>query len=121
MCDAHVAEVVDGEDELVPEQSKANGTGDEPTTLVRIGAGSSQEEVPGDFWAIASEIARLVETGVDDALVEILVGSGMAGLYFERQIGGGWVEGGEGGTGCVLEQGAVFVDEKDFRRQGRRG
>lgn len=116
VCDAHVTEVVDSEDELVPEQPKANGTGDEPAMLVRIGGRSSQEEVSGDFWTIAREIARLVETGVDDALVELLVGSGMAGLYFERQIRGGWVEGGEGGNGWVLEKGAVFVDEEDFRR-----
>lgn len=119
--DAHVTEVVDGEDKLVPEQTKADGTGDEPATLVRIRGGSSQEEVSGDLWSIASEIAGLVETGIDDALVKLLVGSGMAGLYFERQIGGGWVEGGEGGSGWVLEQGIVFGDEKDFRRQARRG
>lgn len=105
---------MDGEDELVPEQTEANGAGDEPVMHVRIGTCSSQEEVPGDFWAIASDIARLVETCVDDALVEFLVGSGMAGLYFERQLGGGWEDGVEGGTGRVLQKGTVFGDEKDF-------
>lgn len=110
MCNAHVTEVVDGENELVPEQSKANGTGDKPVMAIRIGGRSSQKEVPGDFWAIASEIARLVETGVDDAFVEFLVGSRMAGLYFERQVGGRRREGGEGGTVCMLEQGTVVLD-----------
>lgn len=110
VCDAHVAEIVYGEDELMPEQSEADGTGDEPAMLIRIGGGSSQEEVSGDFWAIASEIAGLVETGVDDMLVEFLVGSRMTGLYFERQVGGRGEEGGEGGTVCLLEKGTVFLD-----------
>lgn len=110
VCDTHVTEVVDGEDELVPEQSKADGTGDEPAMLIRISGGSSQEEISGDFRAIASEVARLVETGVDDAFVELLVGSRMAGLYFERQGRGRRAESGEGRTVCVLKKGTVFLD-----------
>ena len=115
MCDAHVTKVVYGEDELVPEQSEAHGTDDKPAMLIRIGGGSSQEEVSGDFWAISSEIARLVETGIDDALVKCFVGSGMTSLYLKGQIGGRWLKGGKGGTVCVLEKGTVFVDQKDFR------
>lgn len=74
---------MDGEDELVPEQSETKCTGDEPAMFIRQGGGSGQEEVTGDFWAIARDVASLVETGVDDALVEFPVGSRMAGLYFE--------------------------------------
>lgn len=121
MCDAHVSEVMYSEDELVPEHSEANGTDDEPAMLVRIGGRSSQEEVSSDFRAISSEIARPVEACVDDALVKFLVSSGMASLHFEGQSGGGRLKGSEGGTVCVLEKGIVFVDEKDFRGQARRG
>ena len=113
MCDAHVTEVVYGEDELVPEQAEADGTGDEPAVLVGIGGGGSQEEVADDLWAVAGEITRLVEAGVDDALVERLVCGGMAGLLLGGQSGGGRLKG-SGGGAVGVEKGAVLVDEKDL-------
>ena len=89
--------------------------------LVRIGGGSCQEEVPGDFWAIAGEIASFVETGDDDTLVEFLVGSGMASLYLEGQGGGRGLQSCKGGSVFVAKKGAVFGNEKDLRGQARWG
>lgn len=63
----------------------APSTGEAPVFLVTDICSDGHEDIAQDLWAVAGNVASMAETGVDDAIVQVLVGCGMLGLVCERE------------------------------------
>lgn len=105
MGDAHMAEIVCGEYELVPHETEGNSTRDEPAVEIGVGGDGSKEEIAGKLWAVAGEVGGVVETCVCDALVQLAISLSMLGLCVKREGGWGRGEGIESGGRLAVPEG----------------
>ena len=87
MCDTHVPEIMHGEHELMPECAQREGRREEPAVLVRDVGSRCKAGVTQDFRAVASNVAALVESSVDNAPMQFFIRLGVRGLCRRRQSG----------------------------------